>query len=244
MAIRLSCLTHPCLLRGRIKGFSLLEVALGLLLMSLLLSAVLPPLSAHIRNQHYQQTATTLQLAQQALIGHALIMHYLPCPDSDWPPDGWENVRSTQDCESDEGWLPGAQLGVVATDAWGRWLRYRADATFTHHTHWFTISDAEGMSNIEVKDAVGSLTSTDSRPIAILLSHGENGLGGIQSVSGGSAYRLPLPTQPDELENADADLAFVDVPQQQRSDAVYDDQVLMLSPKVLIAQMVQAQRLP
>lgn len=225
-------------------GFSLLEAALAVLFVSLMLSWLLPPLSAQMRNQQYQQTARSLQLAQQALIGHALMMHYLPCPDTDWPPDGWENLKPNNTCVLDEGWLPGAQLAVSATDAWGRWIRYRADATFTDHGIWFTIDQAEDASGIVVMGDNGALTSNASRPIAIVLSHGENGLGGIQSVSGGSAYRLPAPTQLAELENADGDVQFYEGAQQQRAGAVYDDQVLMLSPKVLIAQMVQAQRLP
>ncbi|MFD1122541.1 hypothetical protein ACFQ2T_08510 [Methylophilus flavus] len=49
---------------------------------------------------------------------------------------------------------------------------------------------------------------------------------------------------PDELENADGDLTFIDKAQQQTGNAVFDDKLIMLSPKVLIQQMVQAQRLP
>jgi hypothetical protein len=37
---------------------------------------------------------------------------------------------------------------------------------------------------------------------------------------------------------------FVDKARQQSADAVFDDRLVMLSPKVLIQQMVQAQRLP
>lgn len=227
-------------------GFSLLEAALAVLLVSVMLSWLMPPLTAQLRHQRFQQTAQSLALAQQALTGYALIMHYLPCPDTDWPPDGWENLKSDNTCVFDEGWLPGAQLAVPATDAWGRWLRYRADSTFTNHQalNLFSIDDAENASTIEVIGDYGSVTSKTSRPIAIVLSHGENGLGGIQSVSGGTAYRLPAPTQAGELENADGDVVYVDLSQQQVSGAIYDDQLVMLSPKVLIAQMVQAQRLP
>lgn len=88
------------------------------------------------------------------------------------------------------------------------------------------------------------VTSMPSRPAAIILSHGENGLGGIQSVSGGQTYGMAMPTHPDEQENADGDLVFVDKSQQQAGGAVFDDRLIILSPKVLIQQMVQAQRLP
>lgn len=230
--------------QSSLHGFSLLEMAIALVILSLMMGWLMTPLKVQYGLQKYQQTEQRLYTAQQALLGHALIYHYLPCPDNDQPPDGWENVLSNQSCASDEGVLPWQQLGIVATDAWGRYFRYRADSTFTHHSQWFSVSAAESASNIQVTSDTGAATSVPSRPAAIILSHGENGLGGIQSVSGGGAYVMPAPSHVDERENADGDLAFVDQAQQQTGTAVFDDRLIMLSPKVLIQQMVQAQRLP
>lgn len=227
-----------------IPGFSLLEMALALVILSLMLGWLMTPLRVQHGLQKYQQTEQRLVQAQQALLGHAMIYHYLPCPDTDQPPDGWENVLANQSCASDEGTLPWAQLGLVASDAWGRFFRYRADSTFTHHAQWFSVSAAESASNLQVIGEAGAVTSTPSRPAAIVLSHGENGLGGIQSVSGGQTYVMATPAHPDEQENADGDLVFVDKSQQQAGGAVFDDRLIMLSPKVLIQQMVQVQRLP
>ncbi|WP_019880989.1 MULTISPECIES: type II secretion system protein [unclassified Methylophilus] len=231
-------------IRAAMSGFSLLEMALALVILSLMMGWLMTPLRVQHGLQKYQQTEQRLYVAQQALIGHAIIYHYLPCPDTDQPPDGWENVSANQSCAGDEGLLPWLQLGLVATDAWGRFFRYRADSTFTHHAQWFSVSAAENASNIQVSGDNGLVTSAPSRPAAIVLSHGENGLGGIQSVSGGQAHAMAAPTHSDELENADGDLAFVDKAQQQAAGAVFDDRLVMLSPKVLIQQMVQAQRLP
>jgi len=225
-------------------GFSLLEMALALVILSLMMGWLIMPLRVQLGLQKYQQTEQRLMQAQQALLGHAIIHHYLPCPDTDQPPDGWENVLVNQSCTSDEGMLPWLQLGIVATDAWGRFFRYRADSTFTHHAQWFSVSAAESASNIQVTGETGAVTSIPSRPAAIILSHGENGLGGIQSVSGGQIYVMAAPAHLDEQENADGDVAFVDKAQQQTGGAVFDDRLVMLSPKVLIQQMVQAQRLP
>lgn len=227
-----------------IYGFSLLEMALALVILSLMMGWLMTPLRVQLGLQKYQQTEQRLTQAQQALLGHAMIHHYLPCPDTDQPPDGWENVLVNQSCASDEGMLPWLQLGLAATDAWGRFFRYRADSTFTHHAQWFSISAAESASNIQVTVDAGAATSVPSRPAAIVLSHGENGLGGIQSVSGGQTYVMAAPVHADEQENADGDLAFVDKAQQQTGSTVFDDRLVMLSPKVLIQQMVQAQRLP
>ncbi|MGP1716611.1 MAG: type II secretion system protein [Methylophilus sp.] len=225
-------------------GFSLLELAIAMVVLSLMMGWLMTPLRVQHSLQKYQQTEQRLQMAQQALLGHAVIYHYLPCPDTDSPPDGWENVLPNQSCASDEGMLPWMQLGLVATDAWGRYFRYRADSTFTHHAQWFSVTAAEKASNIQVTGDTGSATSVSSNPAAIVLSHGENGLGGIQSVSGGVSHAMSAPVHTDEQENADGDLMFVDQAQQQTAHAVFDDRLIMLSPKVLIQQMVQAQRLP
>lgn len=233
-------------LKGKraMAGFSLLEMAFAMVVLSLMLGWLVAPFRVQHALHQYQQTELRLQTAQQALLGHALIHHYLPCPDTDQPPDGWENVSGNQRCVSEEGVLPWAQLEVVATDAWGRFFRYHADSTYTDHGQWFGVAAAENATNIQVSGEYGPVTSTPSRPAAIILSHGENGLGGIQSMSGGLSYAMPKPTQADEMENADGDLMFVDKSQQQVANAIFDDRLIMLSPKLLIQQMVQAQRLP
>lgn len=226
------------------SGFSLLELAIAMVVLSLMMGWLMTPLRVQNSLQHYQQTEQRLQMAQQALLGHAIIYHYLPCPDTDNPPDGWENLRSDLSCDEEEGLLPWMQLGLVATDAWGRYFRYRADKTFSEHKQWFSVNAAEGNSNIEVVGDSGASSSSPSHPAAIVLSHGENGLGGIQSVSGGVSHAMAAPVHADEQENADDDRVFVDKSRQQSADAVFDDRLIMLSPKVLIQQMVQAQRLP
>jgi hypothetical protein len=55
---------------------------------------------------------------------------------------------------------------------------------------------------------------------------------------------MAAPVHADEQENADGDSFFVDKARQENGDAVFDDRLVMLSPKVLIQRMVQAQRLP
>lgn len=223
-------------------GFSLLELAIAMVILSLLMAWLMAPLRAQRSLHAYQETEARLRTAQQSLIGHALIHHYLPCPDDDQPPDGWENVLPNLTCRSDEGVLPWLQLSVPATDAWGRYILYRVDSTFSHHGVWFNVADAELASNLQVMNEAGAVTSVASRPVAVLLSHGENGLGGIQS--GAQAQPMPMPQHPDELENVDGDSVYVDKAQSLQNGQAFDDRLLMLSPKSLIFYMVAAQRLP
>lgn len=225
-------------------GFSLLEMALVLLIVSALAGALFVPLRVYREQQARAQTQALLQEAKQALIGHALALHYLPCPDTDAIPDGWENLTGSQACVSSEGVLPWRQLELPATDAWGRFLRYRVDSSFSHHSSWFGISQAENASNIQVQNEAGAVSSNASRPVAVVLSHGQNGWGGVQSLSAGRVSAMGAPIHASEQENVDADNLFIDLAQQQTAAGNYDDMLVMLSPKVLITAMVNAQRLP
>lgn len=227
------------------RGFSLVEMAVVLVIMGLLLAMVMTPLRAQRASKAQHQTETTLLEAKQALLGHALIHHYLPCPDTDATPDGWENVKADGSCQKDEGVLPWQNLGVTQTDAWGRLWRYRVDASFSNHQILFGFAQAENASSIQVQTETGTATSQPSRPTAIVLSHGENGLGGMQVVDDVDIQALGNPISQDELENADGDVNFVEkAVQMGASNNSFDDMLIMLSPKVLIATMVQAQRLP
>ncbi len=226
------------------RGFSLLEMALVLLVVSALGGALFTPLRLYREQQARAQTQALLQEARLALIGHALALHYLPCPDTDAIPDGWENVNASQACTNSEGVLPWRQLELPATDAWGRFLRYRVDSSFSHHANWFGIAQAENASTLQVQNEAGAVTSNPSRPVAVILSHGQNGWGGVQSLSAGKVSAMAASTHASELENADTDTLFIDMAQQQTSIGSFDDMLVMLSPKVLITQMVAAQRLP
>ena len=69
-----------------IHGFSLLEMALALVILSMMMGWLMTPLRVQNGLHKYQQTDQRLTQAQQALLGHAIIYHYLPCPDTDQPP--------------------------------------------------------------------------------------------------------------------------------------------------------------
>ncbi|MDP3308119.1 type II secretion system protein, partial [Methylotenera sp.] len=62
------------------RGFSLLEMAVVLVILGFVLGALLLPLQAQ-RNQLFQsQTENTLEIAKKALLGYAQSQGRLPCP--------------------------------------------------------------------------------------------------------------------------------------------------------------------
>src|SRR3546814_18113644 len=70
-------------LAKRQAGFSLVEMAVVVVILGLVLGALLLPLQAQ-RNQVFQsQTETTLETARRALLGFAKVNGRLPCPSTE-----------------------------------------------------------------------------------------------------------------------------------------------------------------
>ncbi len=231
----------------RAQGFTLVEMAIVLIIFGLLLAMFLSPLTTQRDIQNRAKTQILLNEAKEALMGYAVTNGYLPCPDTDAVPDGIENRNATGtfNCVKDEGILPWNDLGIDRVDGWNRYFHYRVDSTFSSNTKPFTIANSEGNSDIKINGESGALVSTLSQPAAVILSHGMNGFGAININATSPANKEPNPTAADELENSDDDVTFVShVPSPQGSANEFDDMLVWISPKVLINKMITAERLP
>lgn len=129
----------------KIKGFTLIEMAVVLVILGLLLSRLLIPMSEQMTQGKMTVTEQRLEKIKAALIGYAITYNRLPCSDIDQ--DGKEDraQKTTLGCSSvgKEGYLPAVDLGVKRYDAWGRPFRYRVDRNF---------SDSKGISQEGTKD--------------------------------------------------------------------------------------------
>ncbi len=130
---------------ARHGGFTLVELAITLLVLTVLTSLLLIPLSGREEIRHRQQTSAELQEIRDALIGFAIIHRRLPCPAYQSDPAagnyGLEDTSGSSCPQSSEGFLPWRTLGLPATDSWGvertsqsdAWTgywRYRVDPAF------------------------------------------------------------------------------------------------------------------
>jgi type II secretory pathway pseudopilin PulG len=118
--------------RGNALGFSLLEIAIVLIILTILLSAVAIPLSSQIDAQRVAQTNRQLESIRDALIGFAISNGRLPCPATDGSQYGTTNSNGQENrgaggaCAVKLGYVPAAALGLApqdaqgfAVDAWG-----------------------------------------------------------------------------------------------------------------------------
>ncbi|MBK8762997.1 MAG: prepilin-type N-terminal cleavage/methylation domain-containing protein [Sulfuritalea sp.] len=115
------------------RGFTLIELAIVMFIVSLLLGGMLLPLSAQQDVRAYGDTQKTLAEARDALLGYAMANDRLPCPASSTS-NGLEafctasggactettTVQSHGRCAySYDGYFPAATLGLLPVDSSG-----------------------------------------------------------------------------------------------------------------------------
>lgn len=165
-------------IRSRQRGFSLIELAIGLVIVSALLSALLVPLATQMTQRRTADTQKLLDEAREALIGFAIANGRLPCP-AEGNATGVEvfaagNDASTGNCKTKiagvevaTGFLPGITLGMSPLDAQGyvvdafgttaNRLRYSV-ATASTNGQTFPLTKLIGMRNATMT-SIGTSTA-------------------------------------------------------------------------------------
>jgi hypothetical protein len=106
------------------SAFSLLEVLVVALVLTLALSALAVPLAAQVALRRHEETRRLLDEAKEALLGFAAAHGRLPCPASE-SSRGMESFRPGGDASNGlcshfhDGFLPGAALALSPLDADG-----------------------------------------------------------------------------------------------------------------------------
>ena len=228
--MRVEPLMKPC------NGFTLIEMAITLLIVTLLLGGLIVPLSAQIEQRKFSETQKALEEIKEALIGYAIIHGSLPCPSTETNPNNAAYGVADTNCQSPpivEGYVPWKTLGVSEMDAWGikrtnttplGYWRYRAERNFSNAAVPFTLSTGF-IDGLIVKNSAGNaLTTATERPVAIIFSTGPN-------------------TTSDGL-NISAYLGTNGIFQSDTPSTTFDDLVIWISRPLLMNRMVAAGKLP
>lgn len=248
--------------RHRNSGFSLVEMAMVLLILGLLLGGGLSLLDAQVEQKKIKDTEALLAQAKDALIGFAVVNGRLPCPASSTSLGKEEFVAGSSASDGQcsnfyDGFLPAVTLGLApldsegyATDAWSLKSNRMRYALTQANSYAFTKTDGMKTQTIALltsdlkvctsatgitATACGSVASTISLSadaIAVLYSLGKN------APSGGGGI--------DEAANLNSDQVFVSHPLTPVGavNGEFDDIVTWLSPNILFNRLVQAGRLP
>jgi len=127
------------------NGFNLIEMAIVLIILSLLLTSLLPALSIQREASYRQKTKEKLEEIKEALLGFVITDGRLPCPATN-SSDGREAKSLTPPaykieyseheerrlCDTNHGFVPAVTLGLTGyfnvdnllIDAWGNPYRY------------------------------------------------------------------------------------------------------------------------
>ena len=248
------CRTKIRQIPGRVAGFTLVEIAIAIFIITILLGSILVPLTTQVEQRQVSETRKMLEDIKEALIGHAIAKGYLPCPDKATAAgvgtanDGIEDVDAAGVCvATSEGNVPWATLGVGASDVWGNRFRYQVTAAFAQRPPGiFNLSTAATINVCTASGCPANTRLTAASPdgaVAVIISLGKNGLGAINASTG---FANPAPTSADENENVSGPSFFVSrtITPAGSLAGEFDDIVTWLSRPTLFNRMVAAGKLP
>lgn len=179
----------------RATGFSLVEMAVVLVLIGIVMSMGLGTLTAVLEKGAYSETRTKLVQIQTALIGYLRMNGRLPCPDnSDNTTVATGVAAATCNANAADGYgiVPWQTLGLprdIALDGWGNYFSYRVanglwarnwtanSAAATDFTINEVVAPANAMTIQQLNPAGTALVTTTTKAVVVLLSHGKNGAG-------------------------------------------------------------------
>ena len=166
------------------SGFTLVEIAVVLVIVGLLVGSFIGTFVSRVDATRRDNTKSELLDIKQVLIAYAFSQApnvYLPCPDTDVPPDGFEN-RLAGACTPGGalGTLPWITLGLGREDAWATHYRYWVNDAYAINTGFDLASDDAGGGNATVQTRVNDVPANMvTNAVAVIFSHGKNSLGGL-----------------------------------------------------------------
>lgn len=251
--------------RIKTAGFSLVEMAIVLVIIGLLLGSLLMPLSSQIETNQRKSAQSTLKDIKEALVGFALANDRLPCPAI---PNsaGAEAPAGGGVCSAQHGFVPAATLGLsggrnedgLLLDPWNNPFRYSITTSngsaFSTGNGMKTTTMATLAPDLKVcTTTTGSSPSTCASATTTVVS---NAVVVIYSM-GKDWGATPVTTEEQENQGTTLgggpssvnypvanDIVFVDTDYNNSSGSEFDDLLSWLSPNILYNRMVAGGRLP
>lgn len=253
--------------RGDGRGFTLLEVAVALVIVTLLVGGVLVPLHTQVEGRKIDETRKTLDQAREALLAYAAANGRFPCP-ADAASGGREPaaaVPGTGACPAYQGFFPAALLGFspvdgegYALDAWGgsaaNRLRYAVSDYALGPNRVFTM--AGGMANAGITtlannydllyvcgSGTGVVAGTNCGAAMTLASNAVVVIwssGPNASGAGTSVHEQENPS----VAGGSADRIFVSKVRQTSGAGEFDDQLTWIPGYLALSRLIASGQLP
>ncbi|MDO6461329.1 prepilin-type N-terminal cleavage/methylation domain-containing protein [Granulosicoccaceae sp. 1_MG-2023] len=229
------------------RGFSLVELAVVLVVVGLLLGMILRPLGAGYEQSKRHQAMLQLDEIRDALIGFAAANGRLPCPAA-----ADSAGQESQYCDEPHGFVPSAALGIsghfnsagLLLDPWGNPLRYSVSLADTDSAG--TPGRPDFVSENEMHEVGMSRLKAD----LVICATATQG-----TCSGGDIRANQVPAviyslgkdpsaEGHQSENLDSDGVFVVRSYSQIEGERFDDIIVWLSDSLLFTRLLQAGTLP
>jgi prepilin-type N-terminal cleavage/methylation domain-containing protein len=214
------------------KGFTLIEVAMVLIIFGLMLATLMPSLYFWIEKRKFDQTNLRLAIVKDALINFSVVNQRLPCPATA-NSKGVGMQKSTGECELNHtGFVPAMELGLseinqdgFIIDGWGNPIKYAVtDANIYAYVTKDGVKNnlTTGLSpDLGVTNGMLSSVTLVSNAPVIIYSSGRNGIFESHSSNNPKTFVYHEPTVKDSQLGE------------------FDDQVLWISNTNLIGRMAQ-----
>ncbi len=247
-------------------AFTLIEVMMVLLILTVLLTGMAIPLAAQVAMHRYEETRRSLEEAREALLGFASAHGRLPCPagaasrgQESFAPGG--DALNGRCANFHDGYLPAASLGLAPLDSEG-FLRDAWMSQSNRIRYAVFAGEANGIAQ--------PLTRVNGMKVATLAGLGAapgylwicaSGSGVDASGCGGATNQLTKraafvlvslgPNAPlvpvagsDEAKNLDGDAVFVSHEISTAPGNEFDDYVTWVTINLVVSRLVTAGRLP
>lgn len=245
----------------RCRGFTLVEVAVVMIIIGLLIGAIAIPLATRIESSKIENTTELLNLAEERLLAYVTRYGYFPCP-ADAVSNGLEAGanHATGSCATWYGYLPATAIGLTPVDAQGYAFDAWASGGATANRIRYAVSNQTvgGIANPftavngMASAGIGSLMTTALFQICASGSGVNAGVdcGTAQTLASNAAAviwsvgpnALTGGTSTDEAQNPNpnggsADRIFVSRERSASTGAEYDDIVRWIPTTLLIARL-------
>lgn len=250
----------------RQRGFSLLEIALVLVIVGLALGGIISALGPQLENKKVSDTQARIKEASDAIMAFAMVNRRLPCPAA-LPTSvpaaqrGFSNPPnpSTGLCNTFDGFVPARTLGLggqgpsgssegIVQDAWTFGLRYRVSSFFSVSTGSYPLTEPDGIKNdpasvpflgqLQICNSSSSITPPTCGGAATLAT--------AAFVVWSTGRNGTVASGADEAKNLDADVIYVS---HERRDAggaggEFDDILEWKTTNDVVSNMTKAGVLP
>jgi prepilin-type N-terminal cleavage/methylation domain-containing protein len=236
-------------IQRRFKGFTLLELAVVVAVITLLLGSLLVPLATQVEQRNVAQTQKQLDDVREALLGFVIVNGRLPRPTPS-EADGNERAAACADARECTGYLPWVTLGVAKTDVWGKVIVYSVAPQYANGT--FTFDTPGSLKTVQTRLADGTLANMATNLVVVYGSHGAKNWG--KSENGTDIIDSSTTNLDEDANNGKFHCTvvanctdFVSRPLTAATAAPggeFDDQLAWVPQSILLSRMVAAGKLP